>query len=98
MRPALGSAAGYDDAQTGTQSAARALASRHGQEAAMARGTMSKRKRGSKATAGKQQAVKSGNARRREQAKRMEEANTTQQGNRANVRQNTTRQGNRRSA
>ena len=30
--------------------------------------------------------------------KRIEEADTTQQGNRANVRQNTTRQGNRRSA
>jgi hypothetical protein len=39
------------------------------------------------------QAAKAGNARRREQAKRMEKANTTQQGNRANVRQNTTTQG-----
>jgi hypothetical protein len=47
--------------------------------------------------AGKTKAVKSGNARRREQAKRIEKAHTTQQGNRANVRQNTTRQGNRRS-
>ena len=64
----------------------------------MARGTTSMHKRGSKAMAGKKRAVKSANARRREQAKRMEEADTTQQGNRANVRQNTTRQGNRRSA
>jgi hypothetical protein len=51
-----------------------------------------KRKQASK-TAGKTRAVKSGNARRREQAKRMEKANTTQQGDRANVRQNTTPQG-----
>ncbi|MGH6768708.1 MAG: hypothetical protein ACRECO_06755 [Xanthobacteraceae bacterium] len=43
-------------------------------------------------------AAKSGNARLREQAKRVEAPDTTQQGNRANVRQNTTRQGNRRSA
>jgi hypothetical protein len=43
--------------------------------------------------AGKKQAAKSGNARRREQAKRMEKPDTTQQGNRANVRQNTTTQG-----
>lgn len=59
----------------------------------MAGGTKSKPQ-----AVGKKQAVKSGNARRREQSKRMEAANTTQQGNRANVRQNTTRQGNRRSA
>jgi len=52
-----------------------------------------KRKRASKTAAGKRQAVKSANARQREQAKRMEGANTTQQGNRANVRQNTTPQG-----
>jgi hypothetical protein len=51
-----------------------------------------------KTAAGKTKAVKSGNAGRREQAKRIEKAHTTQQGNRANVRQNTTRQGNRRSA
>ena len=42
---------------------------------------------------GNKQAAKAGNARRREQAKRMEKANTTQQGNRANVRQNTTPHG-----
>jgi hypothetical protein len=42
--------------------------------------------------------VKSGNAQKREQSKRMGAGHTTQQGNRANVRQNTTRQGNRRSA
>jgi hypothetical protein len=42
---------------------------------------------------GKKQAAKSGNARRREQAKRTEKPDTTQQGNRANVRQNTTTQG-----
>lgn len=64
----------------------------------MARGTTSKLKRGSPPAAGKEQAVKSANARRREQAKRMEKPDTTQQGNRANVRQNTTRQGHRRSA
>ena len=52
-----------------------------------------KRKRASKTAAGKMRTVKAGNARRREQAKRMEKANTTQQGNRANVRQNTTPQG-----
>ena len=43
--------------------------------------------------AGKKQAVKAGNARRREQAKRMEKADTIQQGGRANIRQNTTTQG-----
>lgn len=64
----------------------------------MARGATSKLKRGSKGTTGKKRAVKAGNARRREQAKRMEKPDTTQQGNRANMRQNTTRQGNRRSA
>jgi hypothetical protein len=48
------------------------------------------------AAVGKKQAAKSGNARRREQAKRMEKPDTSQQGNRANVRQNTTPQGNRR--
>jgi hypothetical protein len=42
--------------------------------------------------------VNSGNARQREQNKRIEQSNIDQQGNRANVRQNTTRQGNRRSA
>jgi hypothetical protein len=42
---------------------------------------------------GKKQAAKSGNARRREQAKRMQKPDTTQQGDRANVRQNTTTQG-----
>ncbi len=47
----------------------------------------------SKPAVGKKQAAKSGNARRREQAKRMEKPDTTQQGNRANVRQNTTTQG-----
>ncbi|MBX9774613.1 MAG: hypothetical protein K2Y71_09380 [Xanthobacteraceae bacterium] len=46
-----------------------------------------KRKRASK------RVVKAGNARRREQTKRMEKANTAQQGSRANVRQNTTPQG-----
>ena len=46
----------------------------------------------------KKRTVKAANARRREQTKRAESADTTQQGNRANVRQNTTRQGNRRSA
>ena len=46
-----------------------------------------------KTAAGKTQTVKAGNARRREQAKGVERANTTQQGNRANVRQNTTPQG-----
>jgi len=51
-----------------------------------------KRKRTSKAAAGMTRAMKFANARRREQRKRMEEANTTQQGNRANVRQNTTGQ------
>jgi hypothetical protein len=42
--------------------------------------------------------VKAGNAQKREQNKRMGQANVTQQGERANIRQNTTRQGNRRSA
>ena len=42
--------------------------------------------------------AKSGNAQRREQNKSLGPANTKQQGNRANVRQNTTRQGNKRSA
>ena len=51
-----------------------------------------KRKQAGKTATGKTRAVKSGNARRREQAKRMEKANTTQQGDRANVRQNTTPQ------
>ena len=54
----------------------------------MAGGTKSK-----PAAVGKKQATKSGNARRREQAKRMEKPDTTQQGNSANVRQNTTTQG-----
>ncbi len=42
--------------------------------------------------------MKSGNAEKREQNKRLPDAHINQQGNRANVRQNTTRQGNRRSA
>jgi hypothetical protein len=42
--------------------------------------------------------VKAGNAQKREQRKRANPANTVQQGNRANVRQNTIRQGNRRGA
>jgi hypothetical protein len=54
----------------------------------MAGGTKSK-----PAAVGKKQAGKSGNARRREQTKRMEKPDTTQQGDRANVRQNTTTQG-----
>ncbi|MET0923547.1 MAG: hypothetical protein ABWY47_10445 [Xanthobacteraceae bacterium] len=45
-----------------------------------------------------QRKVKAGNAQKREQRKRTDPANTVQQGNRANVRQNTTRQGNRRGA
>jgi hypothetical protein len=52
-----------------------------------------KRKRPGKTVASKQRAVKAGNARRREQAKRLERANTSQQGSRANIRQNTTPQG-----
>ena len=51
-----------------------------------------------KTKAVKTKAVKPGNAKRREQAKRVEKPNSAQQGNRANMRQNTTRQGNRRSA
>jgi hypothetical protein len=42
--------------------------------------------------------MKSGNAQKREQNKRLPGAHVNQQGNRANVRQNTTRQGHRRSA
>jgi hypothetical protein len=57
-----------------------------------------KRKRSTGPGAQQKRAVKARNARRREQAKHVEEADTTQQGNRANVRQNTTRQGHRRSA
>ena len=52
-----------------------------------------KRKRAGNTAVGKKRAVRAGNARRREQAKRMEMANTAQQGSRANVRQNTTPQG-----
>jgi hypothetical protein len=52
-----------------------------------------KRKRIGKTAASKKRTVRAGNARRREQAKRMEKASATQQGNRANVRQNTTPQG-----
>ena len=52
-----------------------------------------KRKRASKTAAGQKRVMKAGNARRREQAKRMEKANTVQQGSRANIRQNTTPQG-----
>ena len=57
-----------------------------------------KRKRSTGPATQKKSAVKSRNARRREQAKHGQEVDTTQQGNRANVRQNTTRQGHRRSA
>jgi hypothetical protein len=46
----------------------------------------------------REQHIQPGNAREREQAKRVAGANIDQQGNRANVRQNTTRQGNRRSS
>jgi hypothetical protein len=51
-----------------------------------------KRKRAGKTAISKERA-RADNARRREQAKRMEMANTAQQGSRANVRQNTTAQG-----
>jgi hypothetical protein len=56
-----------------------------------------KRKHSTSPAAQKKRTVKARNARRREQAKRVEQADTTQQGNRANVRQNTTQQGHRRS-
>ena len=52
----------------------------------------------SKAHGGREEDIRSQNARRRERAKRTAESNVDQQGNRANVRQNTTRQGNRRSS
>ena len=52
----------------------------------------------SKAHGGREEDIRSQNARRRERAKRTADANVDQQGNRANVRQNTTRQGNRRSS
>jgi len=51
-----------------------------------------------KAQGEREERIQSGNARRREQAKRVGNTNVDQQGNRANVRQNTTRQGNRRSS
>ena len=52
----------------------------------------------SKAHGEREEQIQSGNARERERAKRTDNVNIDQQGNRANVRQNTTRQGNRRSA
>ena len=52
----------------------------------------------SKAHGEREEHIQSDNARERERAKRTENTNIDQQGNRANVRQNTTRQGNRRSA
>ena len=52
----------------------------------------------SKAHKVREEHIQSGNARDREQAKRTDNPNVDQQGNRANVRQNTTRQGNRRSS
>jgi len=52
----------------------------------------------SKAYGEREEDIQSDNARERERAKRTENTNIDQQGNRANVRQNTTRQGNRRSA
>src|SRR5439155_6191582 len=52
----------------------------------------------SKAHGEREEHIEADNAREREQAKRVGNANIDQQGNRANVRQNTTRQGNRRSA
>jgi hypothetical protein len=52
----------------------------------------------SKAHGGREEDIRSQNARRRERAKRTADSNVDQQGNRANVRQNTTQQGNRRSS
>ena len=52
----------------------------------------------SKAHGEREEDIQSDNAGERERAKRTENTNIDQQGNRANVRQNTTRQGNRRSA
>ena len=61
-------------------------------------GASRSRPRKSNAHGGRKEDIRSGNARRRERAKRTADANVDQQGNRANVRQNTTRQGNRRSS